>query len=176
MLTTARTRVVAVRNSAVDRLPEEVPKALQTSECSDLLDLARTRYMIRAQRQPGKFNSGADIKRLINITEAKRCYQNLAEEVTQTDAYAKDIPSTPRPPKRWASLQIAYTPHFSSSRLKGLSRLTFAQRNISYRNNPVQVQSTTMSRMRNVCNDESKRVTLLLNFSVIWAEARLKIT
>ena len=115
MLTTARTRVVAVRNSAVDRLPEEVPKALQTSECSDLLDLARTRYMIRAQRQPGKFNSGMGNECLGNNTDAKRCYRELTEDVTQTDAYAKDIPSTPRPPKRWASLQIAYTPHFSSS-------------------------------------------------------------
>ena len=35
--------------------PEEPPRALQASECHELLDLARTRFMIRAQRQPGKF-------------------------------------------------------------------------------------------------------------------------
>jgi len=41
--TAARARAVADTNSAVDGLPEEVPKALQASECRELLDLARTR-------------------------------------------------------------------------------------------------------------------------------------
>ena len=36
--------------------PEEPPKALQTSECDELLDLARTSCLILVQRQPGKFN------------------------------------------------------------------------------------------------------------------------
>ena len=35
--------------------PEEPPKALQTSECDELLDLARTSCLILVQRQPGKF-------------------------------------------------------------------------------------------------------------------------
>ena len=54
-LAAARTRATAVRNYAVDEPPEEAPKALQASECHELLDLARARFMIRAQRQPGKF-------------------------------------------------------------------------------------------------------------------------
>ena len=35
--------------------PEGPPKALQTSECDELLDLARTSCLILVQRQPGKF-------------------------------------------------------------------------------------------------------------------------
>ena len=35
--------------------PEEPPKALQTSECDELLDFARASCLILAQRQPGKF-------------------------------------------------------------------------------------------------------------------------
>ena len=34
---------------------EEHPRALQASECSELLDPTRANYMILAQRQPGKF-------------------------------------------------------------------------------------------------------------------------
>ena len=36
--------------------PEEPPRALQTAECNAPLDSTRTRYVIRVQRQPGKFN------------------------------------------------------------------------------------------------------------------------
>ena len=35
--------------------PEEPPRALQTAECNAPLDSTRTRYVIRVQRQPGKF-------------------------------------------------------------------------------------------------------------------------
>ena len=35
--------------------PSEAPKALQTSECSELLDLMRASCLISAQHQPGKF-------------------------------------------------------------------------------------------------------------------------
>ena len=35
--------------------PEEPPKALQASECDELLDLTRASCLIPAQRQPGKF-------------------------------------------------------------------------------------------------------------------------
>lgn len=51
---TARTHIAAVRNFAVDT-PEGRPKALQTSECNELLGLTRAVCLIAAQRQPGKF-------------------------------------------------------------------------------------------------------------------------
>ena len=35
--------------------PEGPPRALQASECNELLDPTRTSYMILVQRQPGKF-------------------------------------------------------------------------------------------------------------------------
>ena len=53
-MATARTRVAAARNCAVSD-PEGPPKALQASECDELLDHTRASYMILAQRQPGKF-------------------------------------------------------------------------------------------------------------------------
>ena len=37
--------------------PSEPPRALQASECSELLDPTRANYMILAQRQPGKFST-----------------------------------------------------------------------------------------------------------------------
>ena len=37
--------------------PSEAPKALQASECSELLDPTGASYWIFAQRQPGKFVS-----------------------------------------------------------------------------------------------------------------------
>ena len=39
--------------------PSEAPKALQASECSELLDPTGASYWIFAQRQPGKFASQA---------------------------------------------------------------------------------------------------------------------
>ena len=53
-MATARTRVAAARNCAVSD-PEGPPKALQASECDELLDHTRASCMILAQRQPGKF-------------------------------------------------------------------------------------------------------------------------
>ena len=55
-LAAARTQVAADRNSAVGD-PEGPPRALQTSECSELLNPTRTSCLILAQRQPGKLPS-----------------------------------------------------------------------------------------------------------------------
>ena len=59
-----RTQVlVAARKQATSReillwmTPSEAPKALQASECSELLDPTGASYWIFAQRQPGKFAS-----------------------------------------------------------------------------------------------------------------------
>ena len=49
----ARTHVSDVRNFAVGST-EVRPRALQTSECNELLDPTRTSYLILVQRQPGK--------------------------------------------------------------------------------------------------------------------------
>ena len=53
-MASARTRDAAARNCAVSD-PEGPPKALQASECDELLDHTRASCMILAQRQPGKF-------------------------------------------------------------------------------------------------------------------------
>jgi len=45
--------VTAPRNCAVESSFKD-PRASQTSECNELLDPARARYLIHAQRQPGK--------------------------------------------------------------------------------------------------------------------------
>jgi hypothetical protein len=49
----ARTHMSDGRNSAVGDA-EAPPRALQTSECNELLNPTRTSYMILVQRQPGK--------------------------------------------------------------------------------------------------------------------------
>ena len=59
-MATARTRVAAARNCAVSD-PEGPPKALQASECDELLDHTRASCMILAQRQPGKFIEERDL-------------------------------------------------------------------------------------------------------------------
>ena len=46
---------IAAREIVLWTTPSEPPKALQASECSELLDPTRANYMILAQRQPGKF-------------------------------------------------------------------------------------------------------------------------
>jgi len=43
--------------------PSEAPKALQASECSELLDPTRANCWISAQHQPGKFKSLLEILR-----------------------------------------------------------------------------------------------------------------
>ena len=55
VLTTARTLIVADTNFAVGD-PKRDPRALQTSECHELLNPTRTSCMILAQRQPGKLS------------------------------------------------------------------------------------------------------------------------
>ena len=57
----ARTHMSDVRNFAVGST-EVPPRALQTSECNELLDPTRTSCLILVQRQPGKLPS-ADNKR-----------------------------------------------------------------------------------------------------------------
>ena len=46
---------VAAREIVLWTTPSEPPKALQASECSELLDPMRASCLILAQHQPGKF-------------------------------------------------------------------------------------------------------------------------
>ena len=55
-LATARMQIAA-REIVLWTTPSEPPKALQASECSELLDPTRASCLIPAQRQPGKFSS-----------------------------------------------------------------------------------------------------------------------
>ena len=55
LLATARTQVAA-REIVLWTTPSEPPKALQASECSELLDPMRASCLILAQHQPGKFD------------------------------------------------------------------------------------------------------------------------
>ena len=49
---------IAAREIVLWTTPSEPPKALQASECSELLDPMRASCLILAQHQPGKFNDG----------------------------------------------------------------------------------------------------------------------
>ena len=51
-----RGRVIPSKEILLWATPSEPPRALQASECSELLDPTRTSYVILAQRQPGKFD------------------------------------------------------------------------------------------------------------------------
>ena len=53
-LATARMQIAA-REIVLWTTPSEPPKALQASECSELLDPMRASCLILAQHQPGKF-------------------------------------------------------------------------------------------------------------------------
>ena len=52
-------KLTASREILLWMTPSEAPKALQASECSELLDPTGASYWIFAQRQPGKFASQA---------------------------------------------------------------------------------------------------------------------
>ena len=54
ILATARMQIAA-REIVLWTTPSEPPKALQASECSELLDPMRASCLILAQHQPGKF-------------------------------------------------------------------------------------------------------------------------
>ena len=54
LLATARMQIAA-REIVLWTTPSEPPKALQASECSELLDPMRASCLILAQHQPGKF-------------------------------------------------------------------------------------------------------------------------
>ena len=57
ILATARMQIAA-REIVLWTTPSEPPKALQASECSELLDPVRASCLILAQHQPGKFREG----------------------------------------------------------------------------------------------------------------------
>ena len=48
---------IAAREIVLWTTPSEPPKALQASECSELLDPMRASCLILAQHQPGKFKT-----------------------------------------------------------------------------------------------------------------------
>ena len=48
---------IAAREIVLWTTPSEPPKALQASECSELLDPMRASCLILAQHQPGKFRT-----------------------------------------------------------------------------------------------------------------------
>ena len=60
-LATARMQIAA-REIVLWTTPSEPPKALQASECSELLDPMRASCLILAQHQPGKFKRPWDPK------------------------------------------------------------------------------------------------------------------
>ena len=60
-LATARMQIAA-REIVLWTTPSEPPKALQASECSELLDPMRASCLILAQHQPGKFKKPWDPK------------------------------------------------------------------------------------------------------------------
>ena len=69
ILATARMQIAA-REIVLWTTPSEPPKALQASECSELLDPMRASCLILAQHQPGKFKckSAVEAPRLCTNT------------------------------------------------------------------------------------------------------------
>jgi hypothetical protein len=67
----ARTHISDERNFAVGDA-EAPPRALQTSECSELLNPTRTSYLILVQRQPGKLAELAWITKYITTESLVR--------------------------------------------------------------------------------------------------------
>ena len=63
--------------------PEEPPKALQTSECDELLDLARTSCMILVQRQPGKFILRSILEIFVCVSLSKAAFLELQLSVNR---------------------------------------------------------------------------------------------
>ena len=66
VVATARTRDASRQKLCCGPTPEEPPKALQTSECDELLDLTTTSCVILVERQPGKFNCCNDKQKSIS--------------------------------------------------------------------------------------------------------------
>lgn len=58
--------------------PEEPPRALQASECHELLDPTRASCLILAQRQPGKFNNYPILAYLFNAVKIQLSYGALS--------------------------------------------------------------------------------------------------
>ena len=58
---------IAAREIVLWTTPSEPPKALQASECSELLDPMRASCLILAQHQPGKFRECCSGTHLINF-------------------------------------------------------------------------------------------------------------
>ena len=52
---------IAAREIVLWTTPSEPPKALQASECSELLDPMRASCLILAQHQPGKFRASSGL-------------------------------------------------------------------------------------------------------------------
>ena len=60
MLLVIARKLMTSREILLWMTPSEAPKALQASECSELLDPTRASCWISAQHQPGKFRNVAD--------------------------------------------------------------------------------------------------------------------
>ena len=64
---------IAAREIVLWTTPSEPPKALQASECSELLDPMRASCLILAQHQPGKFRDRwVDFRPTQNCTNKRR--------------------------------------------------------------------------------------------------------
>jgi hypothetical protein len=72
MLATARMQIAA-REIVLWTTPSEPPKALQASECSELLDPMRASCLILAQHQPGKFKAPARRVRRLPLRRNSWC-------------------------------------------------------------------------------------------------------
>lgn len=68
-------------------------RALQTSECNELLDPARASYMILAQRQPGKNADGVAAAITAPPTALQRCTDTAGSHDHHKDITSKVIPA-----------------------------------------------------------------------------------
>jgi len=64
--------------------PSEPPRALQASECSELLDPTRASCLIPAQRQPGKFTA-PDVQKGSTLFLKEHCARTYKAKTNYTD-------------------------------------------------------------------------------------------
>lgn len=90
-LATARTREASRQKLCCGPTPEEPPKALQTSECDELLDPTITSCVILVKRQPGKFNVSVVCRALFARWQARR----IVPQLWYTNIQTKPLSWTP---------------------------------------------------------------------------------
>ena len=145
----ARTHVSDERNFAVGNT-EVPPRALQTSECNELLDPTRKSCLILFQRQPGKLTDGisgvpgeahAPLVAWVPPPNVFSYFFLLGTQSKSLLNQSIDSPTTARSRRRVGlRLRGRFSHHHRT--LESLSKLIRMKLGNNFRSDPVRVQST----------------------------------